>query len=118
MTTTETKITHTPGPWIADDTPSTPIKIMTAGRDWIVGYATYGPASDPERDEGIPIARANAQLIASAPQLATENARLRECLEQLVSAARNYDSDGTASADRLYHRLAEARKLLAEGAKP
>lgn len=67
--TTKPTAKHTPGPWRAELTGSSPVKII-ADND-IVGYAVYGPLQDvdTEHQGGVPTAEANARLIAAAPDL-------------------------------------------------
>ena len=83
---------HTPGPWklIVDDKAyfGDELKIVTDNRH----IATVNPATN----EG----PANAQLIASAPDLLEENARLKEAnqtiIEHIAKSARHATSKETA----------------------
>lgn len=67
------------GLWLADINGSSPVKILTADRSSIVGYAIYGPSAsvNDEYPKGIPAAEANARVMAAAPDLL---AALIECL--------------------------------------
>ena len=101
---------HTPGPWklIVDDKAyfGDELKIVTDNRH----IATVNPATN----EG----PANAQLIASAPDLLEENARLKEINREMVEALEHiaeYWNGGSESAvDAIEHAIETAQEILSK----
>jgi hypothetical protein len=103
----------TPGPWRIST--ANPLAINSDQGEESVGIATTHCDMDgvfPRRNE----AEANAKLIAMAPTLAAENARLRDVLEALVKshewAIANPDSPVSANIN-YGHVATDAREVLA-----
>jgi hypothetical protein len=77
---TETKHTsHTPGPWVVDGDNEDEYIIRAWPNDEGIDICSF------ECDESNNV-KANARLIAAAPELARENAELREQVAQLLQA--------------------------------
>ncbi|CAL8974569.1 hypothetical protein RHODGE_RHODGE_03289 [Rhodoplanes serenus] len=95
------KAKHTPGPWTVED-PLGPeaLWIVEAGKkphEWRCIAMVCRDDLDDHDDLDLPIGageqRANARLIAAAPETAAERDRLREVNAELVEALRFYSDE-------------------------
>jgi len=71
---------HTPGPWFTTDGIYNEIKALSKrGKTWVIARITAARVGHDE-------ARANANLIAAAPETAAERDRLRKVNDELLEA--------------------------------
>lgn len=97
-------MTHTPGPWTAEQTDDAGRWFITAGYENIVS-AQYGN----------PLSEANARLIAAAPDLL---AALRDLFDQCAMVRKHWgDGSNQAEADNAI-RAGQAAIAKAEGRQP
>jgi hypothetical protein len=110
---------HTPGPWnvVRDDS-------ITGAIDYIVSYGSRVVAvlyEDARPASGLATIRADAELIARAPEMAAEIERLRDINAELIDAlrplvAQDCESWGCYNSNDPYHDCApeRARATLAK----
>ena len=89
---------HTPGPW-------------TAETDNVYNYDGRIAKVCGDTDQQ---AEANARLIASAPALLEQNAKLREALRELSECAKSYEQSGGSDMMRASWVAQIARAALAD----
>ena len=95
--TKEKHATHTPGPWqIEDCTPgeSTGLRFEVGTKDSVIARTT----------DGWKEARANARLIAAAPELLAQCKEFEKCLTHLINSG---DSGADLERDKLREVLAK-----------
>ena len=104
--------THTPGPWTVEvqravmSDSKVGYRIVAPSRKWGVAHVNELPGEN---------AIANARLIASAPRLADEHARMKEALERIARGEGAFNRDPLKHAENVIEEHKElARALLAE----
>lgn len=102
MTQTQ-QATHTPGPWAVDDATGMNIICLKPRHTLFVGQPTA-------------CARANARLIAAAPETAVERDRLKQLNAELVAALKLYLAYGAAQMHHLQTGTAACRAYDAANA--
>jgi hypothetical protein len=78
-------MSYTPGPWFVPERTGTPYVEARIGGGWLQEVAACGPTEKPEEQ------RANARLIAAAPQLLQALESIFYCCDE-DHAARDYAS--------------------------